>query len=421
MCYICRVNFTTMEFRRVLFPYIHQRLQTIPAVALVGSRQVGKTTLAKQVLRSSEREAIYIDLESPEDLNKLSMPERYLNERADRLLIIDEVQRMPELFALLRSVIDKNRSNGRFLLLGSASPKLLTGSSESLAGRISFFEVNPFGYSEVSGDYTMEMLWLRGGYPEMLMAVNDGVSYRNRLDLITTYLERELPFLGLSVSAVLLRKLLSMLAHIHGNLLNYTDLSRSLGLTLNTVKRYLDYFEDAYIIRRVDPWYANVSKRLVKSPKVYFRDTGLLHAVHGLVTMEDLEGFSLKGNSWEGFVIQQVIASLVPDCLTWFYRTQDGAEIDLVLTRGNQPVVGIEVKYSNNPRPNRGSTIAARDLGNIPLLLVTPSVTEDYQLDESKTVTSFSRLFLHLDRMGVLMDHSSGGRLLPLRDEGLSF
>jgi uncharacterized protein len=392
-----------MDIQRILLPHVKRRLQTIPAVGLVGSRQVGKTTLAKQVLRSMEKAAIYIDLESPEDLNKLRMPERYLNERADRLLIIDEVQRMPELFPMLRSVIDKKRRNGRFLLLGSASPELLAGSSESLAGRISFFEVNPFGYLEVSSNYTMEQLWLRGGYPEMLLAADDTVSYRNRLDLITTYVERELPFLGLSVSAVLLRKLLSMVAHLHGNLLNYADLSRSLGLTLNTVKRYLDYFEHAYIIRRVQPWYANVSKRQVKSPKVYLRDSGLLHAVNGLVTMEDLEGFPMKGNSWEGFVIQQIIAALVPDCSSWFYRTQDGAEIDLVLTRGNKPVVGIEVKYSNAPRPSRGSTIAARDLGDISLLLVTPSVSEDYQLDESKTVTSFERVFFHLDRLGLLM------------------
>ncbi|MFO7723870.1 MAG: AAA family ATPase, partial [Bacteroidales bacterium] len=199
-----------MEFQRIIMPQVQKRLESIPVVALVGSRQVGKTTLAKQLLSQSGRATIYLDLESPEDLNKLSMPERYLDDRSDMLVIIDEVQRMQELFPVLRAVIDKKRSNGRFLLLGSASPELLTGSSESLAGRISYFEVNPLLYGEVKPLYTFEQLWLRGGYPEMLMAKDDETSFRNRLDMIATYIERELPVLGLSVSGNVLRNLLKM-------------------------------------------------------------------------------------------------------------------------------------------------------------------------------------------------------------------
>lgn len=390
-----------MSIERFILPEIQERLKYMPVVALTGARQVGKTTLAKQLLQSTERESVYLDLESPEDVNRLSAPERYLNDRAEMLVIIDEVQRMPGLFPLLRSVIDRNRSNGRFLLLGSASPELMAGSSESLAGRISFFEVNPFVYDEVKALYPMEQLWLRGGYPEMLMAVDGRTSYRNRLDLISTYVERELPMLGLPVSPLVLRNLLKMLAHLHGNLLNYSDLARSMGIRVDMVKHYIDFFEYAYIIRKLSPYYSNVSKRLVKSQKVYFRDSGLLHAVQGIVTLEDLEGFAHKGNSWEGFVIQQVIAHLAPEVSPWFYRTQDGSEIDLVLTKGNTPVLGIEVKYSNTPRPVRGNTLAAKDLGNIPVLLVTPSATEDYPLDDSKTVTSFARVLFHLKRMGL--------------------
>jgi len=388
-----------MNIERQIIQQIIWRLNSIPAIALLGSRQVGKTTVAKQIQSSIDQECIYLDLESFEDVNKLNMPESYLNERADKLIIIDEVQRMPELFPLLRSIIDKNRRNGRFILLGSASPELLTKSSESLAGRISYFELNPFAYAEVSSHCSFQKLWLRGGYPEMLLATDDNVSYQNRIDFIQTYLERELPLLGLMVSPVLLRNLLQMISHMHGNILNYSDLSRSLGVDIHSIKRYLDYFEHSYLIRRLQPYYLNVSKRLVKSPKIYFRDAGLFHAITGIKNMEDLEGYYQKGNSWEGFVIQQIIAQLKPDVTPYFYKTQDGSELDLVLVKGNRPALGIEIKYSNAPSLTKGNTISSQDLGNIPILIITPSVNEDYQLGESKTVTSFANSFVHLKRL----------------------
>jgi len=380
------------------------RLKHQPALALLGSRQVGKTTLSMQLQQAVGKDSVYLDLESPADLAKLSDPEDYFLNRQDKLIILDEVQRKPELFPILRSVIDRNRAaKGRFLLLGSASPELLAKSSETLAGRIAYLELNPLLYSEVSASIDFQKLWLRGGYPDMLLAENDVISFKNRLDFIQTYLERELPLLGLRASPVLLRNLLKMLAQVHGQILNYSDISRSLGVDLNTLKRYLDFFEYSFIIRRLQPFFINISKRLVKSPKFYFRDSGILHGLSGIGNMEELESYLFKGNSWEGFVIQNVIGNLKPEISPYFYRTQDGSELDLVLVKGNVPVLGIEIKYSNAPSPSKGNTVAAQDLGDIPVLLVTPSVDEDYSLVRKKTVTSFARLGLHLELAGMVI------------------
>jgi predicted AAA+ superfamily ATPase len=288
------------------------------------------------------------------------------------------------------------------MLLGSASPELLAKSSETLAGRISYIEVNPFIYPEVSGSYSFQQLWLRGGFPTMLMTQSEEVSFANRLDFIQTYLERELPLLGLSVSPIMLRNLLRMISHVHGNIINYSDLSKSLGIDVNTVKRYLDFFENSFLIRRLQPYFVNISKRLVKSPKVYIRDSGLLHAVVGIENEEDLEGYIGKGNSWEGFVIQQIIAQLKPSVYPYYYRTQDGSELDLVLVKGLSPVLGIEIKYANAPKITKGTTVASQDLGTLPVLVVTPFATEDYELSPTTKVTDFKRLFTHLSQMKLI-------------------
>jgi len=391
-----------MDFKRFITNRVLERIENLPAVALLGPRQVGKTTLAKQLQKEIAKESIYLDLESQEDYNKLINIESYLLQRDDKLLIIDEVQRMLELFPVLRSVIDRNRSNTRFMLLGSASPELLAKSSETLAGRISYIEVNPFIYPEVSGSYSFQQLWLRGGFPTMLMTQSEEVSFANRLDFIQTYLERELPLLGLSVSPIMLRNLLRMISHVHGNIINYSDLSKSLGIDVNTVKRYLDFFENSFLIRRLQPYFVNISKRLVKSPKVYIRDSGLLHAVVGIENEEDLEGYIGKGNSWEGFVIQQIIAQLKPSVYPYYYRTQDGSELDLVLVKGLSPVLGIEIKYANAPKITKGTTVASQDLGTLPVLVVTPFATEDYELSPTTKVTDFKRLFTHLSQMKLI-------------------
>lgn len=391
-----------MEFKRFISDKVIARLHQLPAVALLGPRQVGKTTLARQLQREIPKDSIYLDLESPEDLRKLDDAEGYLLQRSGALVVIDEVQRMPELFPVLRSVIDKHRVASRFLLLGSASPELLAKSSETLAGRISYIEISPFVYPEVKDVFTYQDLWVRGGFPAMLTAPGDEISYEDRLDFLQTYLERELPLLGLSASPVLLRNLLRMVASINGNLINYSDFSKSLGVDLNTVKRYLDYFENSFLIRRLTPYFANVSKRLVKSPKIYIRDSGLLHAVAGVENLEMLEGYIGKGNSWEGFVIQQIVAQLRTGVNPYFYRTQDGSELDLVLVKGLKPTIGIEIKYSNSPKLTKGTTIASQDLGNIPVITVTPSISEDYKQSKLITVTSFTRLFDMLEQHNLV-------------------
>ena len=389
-----------MNIKRIIADRVIGKLRSTPAVALLGPRQVGKTTLVKEILPLLDKEAIYLDLESFSDLNKLTDPEHYFLQRKDKLIIIDEVQRMPELFPLFRSVIDRDRHPSRFLLLGSASPELLAKSSETLAGRISYLEMHPFNLIETTALYTQEQLWLRGGFPEMFLAISDTESFERRLDFIQSYLERELPLLGLKIAPAVSRNLLRMLAGIQGNLLNYSMLSNSLGIDNNSIKRIIDLYEDAFLIRRLQPFYINITKRLVKTPKLFIRDSGLLHAMTGIEDMEELEAYAGKGNSWEGFVIQQIISLLKPSISPFFYRTQDGVELDLLLVKGNQPVVGIEIKYSNSPKITKGTTIASKDFNNLPVWIVTPGVEERYALNQSVSVTGLKDMLEILKEMG---------------------
>jgi hypothetical protein len=344
-------------------------------------------------------------LESITDLQKLDNAEDYLRQREDKLIILDEIQRLPSLFPVLRSVIDRKRENSRFIMLGSASPEILAKTSETLAGRIAYLELHPFNYQEIKHISNFQNLWLKGGFPAMFLQQDEELSFESRTQFIQTYIEREMPILGLSASPILLRNLLRMLAHINGNLVNYADLSRSLGVDMGTIKRYLDYFENAFLIRRIEPYFINISKRIIKSPKIYIRDTGLLHALAGIENLEDLEGFIGKGNSWESFVVQQIIANLKNSISYYFYRTQDGTELDLVLVNGLNPVLGIEIKYSNTPKLSKSNKIASKDLGNIPVLIVTPSIDEDYNLAENITVTNFARLFEHLGNLKLLKNN----------------
>ena len=390
-------------FDRLLESRLRAYLELFPCVAIVGPRQVGKTHLVKSMLEQYPREAIYLDLESDEDLVKLRNAEQYFNARQDKLIIIDEVQRKPELFVLLRSVIDKRRENGRFILLGSASPELLTQSSESLAGRIGYLEMHPLMYQEVKGRYHYDQLWLRGGIPNALLQPGDALSMEVRQQFIQTYVERELAILGLSASGTRLKNLLRMIAHMQGQLINYAHLSNAMGINVQTLHRYLNFFENAFIIRRLEPYHTNVQKRIVKAPKIYIRDTGVYHALAGIEDREALDGFPGKGHSWESFVIQQVMARLEIGVEAFFYRTHDGTEIDFVLVKGMKPVIGLEIKLSNAPTITRGTTIASTDLGNIPVLVVTHAVAEDYTHNENVTVTSFERLMEQL-RMHKLIE-----------------
>jgi predicted AAA+ superfamily ATPase len=334
-----------------------------PAVALLGPRQVGKTTLALNVADS--RPAIYLDLESPSDQAKLTEPELYLAEHEDKLVILDEVHRQPDLFETLRGLIDKGRrrgrGTGRFLLLGSASVDLLKQSGETLAGRISYLELAPFDVLEL-GEESIDPLWVRGGFPGSVLAEDDAISMRWRRDFIRTYLERDIPQFGVRIPAETVRRFWTMLAHSQGGILNAAQLARGIGVTGSTVAHYLDLLVDLLLVRRLQPWHRNVGKRLVKSPKIYIRDSGLVHALLGLASKEELLGHPIVGDSWEGFVIETLLGVAPAGTEASFYRTLAGAEMDLVLALPGGRLWTIEVKRGVAPKLERGFHHAIGDL-----------------------------------------------------------
>lgn len=337
-------------------------LKSFPVVGLLGSRQVGKTTLSKEIQRIYKQNTIYIDLELPSDLNKLREPELYLSQYKNNLVIIDEIQRMPSLFPLLRAMVDQNRVPGRYLILGSASLDLIKKSSESLAGRIIYHELSPFNIFEIGlKKNNMNMLWLKGGYPDSFLSeIKSSFTWREAF--IKTYLERDIPQLGIRVPALQLRKFWTMMAHVHGQLWNANQISRSLAVSAPTVNHYLDILEQTFLVRKLQPYFANVKKRLIKSPKIYLRDSGILHALLNNRTLDDLYSYPQMGSSWEGFVIEQII-SLTPHTWgTYFYRTNAGAEIDLLLIRPNKNPLAIGIRYSSGPALTRGFWNAFEDL-----------------------------------------------------------
>ncbi len=333
------------------------------AVVLLGPRQAGKTTLAHAIAEGQQ--SLYLDLESETDRARLAEPELYLDDHVDDLVILDEVQRMPGLFETLRGVIDRGRREGRrtgrFLLLGSAGIDLLSQSGETLAGRVAFQELTPFDITEVGGE-DLDPLWLRGGFPESFLAADEAISLRWRRDFIRTYLERDVPQLGPRIPAETLRRLWTMLAHQQGGLLNTAQLARNLGVSGKTVAHYLDLMVDLLLVRRLQPHLANAGKRLVRSPKVYVRDSGLLHALLGITGKEALLGHPVVGGSWEGLVIENVVSIAGPQCEAGFYRTSGGAEVDLVLTWPGGETWAIEVKRSRAPRLERGFHSSLEDL-----------------------------------------------------------
>ncbi len=367
-------------------------LNNFPIVGILGSRQVGKTTLAKQVQKQSKGEAVYLDMELPSDLNKFQEPELYLNQYLNALVIIDEIQRIPSLFPILRALVDKNRVPGRFLILGSASPDLIKQASESLAGRIIYHEMSPLYLREVGFDERkVHNLWLRGGYPESYLAGNGDVSSNWRESFIRTYLERDIPQLGIRVPAMQLRKFWMMLAHYHGQVWNASQIANSLGVSAPTVRHYLDILEETFIIRQLQPYAANVKKRLVKSPKVYIRDCGLLHTLLGIKTLDELQGHPALGKSWEGFAIEQIINMLSGDYGKYFYRTNAGAEIDLVIFRSYKNPVAFEIKYSSAPTVSKGFWNAFKDLNCGKGYIVYPG-PESYPVGENIFTLPISKI-----------------------------
>jgi predicted AAA+ superfamily ATPase len=341
---------------------VADRLTHLPAVALLGPRQVGKTTLAHAL--SEGHQSIYLDLESPLDWERLSDPSFYLSGHEDDLVILDEVQRMPDLFATLRGLIDDGRrrgkKTGRFLLLGSASSELLR-QSETLAGRIAYIELSPLDVLETPAEQHPD-LWVRGGFPESFLAETDARSLIWRQDFIRTYLERDIPQLGPRIPATTLRRFWTMLAHVQGGLFNAAQLARGLAIDGKTIARYLDLMVDLLLVRRLQPFQTNAGKRLVKSPKVYVRDSGIVHALLNIGDHEALLGHPVSGTSWEGFVIENLIAAAPFDSVPLFYRTAAGAEVDLLLEIPNHGLWAIEIKHGLSARPEKGFFIACEDL-----------------------------------------------------------
>ncbi|WP_286138082.1 ATP-binding protein [Polaromonas sp. C04] len=344
-----------------------------PAVALLGPRQSGKTTLALEIAKG--RASLYLDLESEHDRARLAVPELYLSDHLDKLVILDEVHRAPGLFPVLRGLIDQARREGRragqYLLLGSASLDLLQQSGETLAGRIAYLELGPLNVLE-TGAEPIDALWLRGGFPDSLTAPSDARSLRWRQNFIRTYLERDIPQFGPRIAAETLRRFWTMLAHHQSGLLNVASLARNLGVDVKTAQSYIDLLCDLLLVRRLPPWHANIGKRLVKSPKVYVRDSGLVHALLDIADKETLLSHPVVGASWEGFVIENLLACAPSTVQAYFYRTSGGAEIDLLLAWPGGALWAIEIKRSLAPKVERGFHAACDDLAPARKLVVYP-------------------------------------------------
>ena len=356
-----------------------------PAVAVLGPRQVGKTSLVQAIRNQVAKPSVYLDLERQADLAQLRDLESFLSAHQDQLVILDEIHRQPGLFAELRGAIDRHRVAGRFILLGSASAELLRGSAESLAGRIAYLDVHGLTLPEVSSTVDFRTHWLRGGFPDSVLAPDEEASQEWRLNFIRSYVERELPRLGLGADPVLIRRLWTMLAHDNAQLLNKTKLANSLDVNVRTLSSYLDFFEQAFLLRRLPPFYANVGKRLTKSPKLYLRDTGILHTLLGIQSAGELLGHPGIGASWETFVLEELWARRPPWAEYYFYRTQGGAEVDLVMLKGGMPYALVEIKHSSSPTPGRGFYSVMQDLRPKYGYVVAP-VAGSYDLKDVRVV-----------------------------------
>lgn len=353
---------------------INKHLKSFPCVILLGSRQVGKSTLAKKII-SETPISLYIDLEDPRDINKLSDPITFLEANRNRLICIDEVQRIPEIFQVFRSYLDQSNKAGQLLLLGSASKELIQQSSETLAGRISYIEIPPFVANEVEDQ---QRLWLQGGYPNSYL---NGIelSFDWRMNYIRTFLEMDIPALGIKIPATTLRRFWTMLAHLNGSLLNASKIASSMGVSTPTIKHYLDILEGTFVIRQLKPFHTNTKKRLIKSPKIYIRDSGLIHCLLGIESFNDLLGHPILGTSYESYVIESLIQHF-PRYIPSFYRSSSGAEIDLVLEKGNR-IIAIEIKSSSTPVLTQGFFEAQKVICPTKSLVIAP-IVEPYPLKQ---------------------------------------
>jgi len=377
-------NMHTLKQRKVE-SVILRDLKIFPCVAILGPRQCGKSTLALN-LNKTLTNIVYLDLENPSDLRKLDDPVFYFNLNSDKLICLDEIQRRPDLFPVLRSILDKNRNNGQLLILGSASEELIKQSSESLAGRISYIEMTPFLLSEI---YTsmddMLSIWLRGGFPDSFLAEDIYGSLRWRTNFIRTFLERDIPQLGINIPSKNIDRLWRMCAHSHGQVLNSSRLGESMGMSYHTINNYLNILEQTFMVRLLQPFHSNLKKRLIKSPKIYIRDSGILHSLLDIESFDELMGHTIYGHSWEGFVIENILTEL-PEYRGYFYRTANGSEIDLIIEKGNRRIA-IECKSSSAPEVTKGFYNALDDL-NIDEAWVIAPVEESYIIKGNVRVSS---------------------------------
>lgn len=360
-------------------------LDLFPVTGIIGPRQVGKTTLTKEM--ANNQEFLYLDMERQADRAKLSQDAAYfLAQFKNQCVIIDEIQFMPELFNELRGIVDNDRRPGRFIILGSASPDLIRGSSETLAGRIGYLELSPFNLNEVED---LKKLWVRGGFPDSYLAPSDKASKLWRRNFIQTYIQRDLGLLGLKTDIKLMERFWQLLASTQGALLNAQQFGRAIDVDRKTITHYINFLEGAFIIRILQPWYKNLKKRLVKSPKIYIRDTGILHSLLGLDSYESILNHIIVGNSWEGFVIEQIINSYEEERQFWFYRTHQGAECDLLIEKNGEVLAAIEIKFGTSPSVSKGFHISMEDTGAKQGFII-GNGEETYKIEEKITVTNLN-------------------------------
>ena len=362
-----------MKIPRIIASDIKKALTEIPVTALLGPRQCGKTTLVKMLLQEDPR-LMYLDLERPDDMRLLSDPQSFFRLHRDRLLCLDEIQRMPEIFSMMRAEVDEADVNGRFLILGSASPHLLRQTSETLAGRVRYLEMAPFSLSEVATEENdMRTLWMRGGFPRSYLAASEEASYEWRQDFIRTFLERDIPAMGFRIPENTMRRFWRMLAHLNAQILNRSKIGQSLGTSHHTVQHHLDILVDSYMVRSLEPLEVNVKKRIVKSPKIYIRDTGIVHALSGIRTLRDCMSHPDYGSSWESFALENICShpGVKKRWQFYFYNVHSGGEIDLVLDDGRERIA-VEFKVSSAPDVPKGLLTALNDTGITVAWIVAP-------------------------------------------------
>jgi predicted AAA+ superfamily ATPase len=391
-----------MYIKRTIEEKLLLLLSHFPSVAVLGPRQVGKTTLVNEIRKKLDKESIYLDLENPADLGALGHPVEFLNSIAHKTVIIDEIQRMPDLFPVLRSVIDNNRISGRFILLGSATPQLLFLSNETLAGRIAYLELDPFDHTEIQHLTDFRNHWLRGGFPTPFLLSDVQIRKAWFRSFLSGYLERDLRMLGLNTSPAILQRLFQMISAHQGGLLNMSNLANSLGISVPTVQNAISFFERSFIVRLLQPWYSNIGKRLVKTPKIYVRDSGIINHLLDLSNYEDLLRHPLLGSLWEGYVVEDLINTLGDGYSFFFYRTADGAECDLVVVKANVCIATIDAKFTPNPKPTKSMAITIQDLRPQKAFFAVPECAVPYPISDQQSVATPWQLTQMIKSMQIL-------------------